>query len=158
MIGKATFAFRTKTTLSETSSIAKRNGGTPILLYHGLWTDTAELAGRSATELYYWLHADEFAAQVNRLAARGYSTALLAAFLPDSSGAESYNLNLSQQRADAVRDFLVANGIDPERIKVQGYGEAKPVASNTNEAGRRENRRVEVIMVREGERVANRGR
>lgn len=73
----------------------------------------------------------------------------------DSSGAESYNLNLSQERADAVRDFLVANGIDPERIKAQGYGEAKPVASNADAAGRRENRRVEVIVMREGERVAS---
>lgn len=56
--------------------------GTPILLYHGLWTDTAELAGRSAAELHYWLHVQEFAAQVNRLAERGYRTIPLTAFLP----------------------------------------------------------------------------
>jgi outer membrane protein OmpA-like peptidoglycan-associated protein len=76
----------------------------------------------------------------------------------DSNGAESYNLNLSQQRADAVGDFLVANGINPERINARGYGEANPVASNVNETGRRENRRVEVVVMREGDRVANRTR
>jgi len=76
----------------------------------------------------------------------------------DSSGADSYNLELSQLRADAVRDFLTGNGIFPERITARGYGEEQPVASNANEVGRRENRRVEVVVMREGERVAGRGR
>jgi OOP family OmpA-OmpF porin len=74
----------------------------------------------------------------------------------DSSGAESYNQELSQERAAAVRDFLVSNGIQPERIMARGYGEAHPVAPNTTEAERQENRRVEVIVLREGERVAER--
>jgi OmpA-OmpF porin, OOP family len=76
----------------------------------------------------------------------------------DSSGAESYNLELSQLRADAVREFLISNGILPERVTARGYGEAVPVASNAEEIGRRENRRVEVIVMREGERVAGRTR
>jgi outer membrane protein OmpA-like peptidoglycan-associated protein len=66
----------------------------------------------------------------------------------DSRGLESYNLDLSQRRADAVRDFLIDNGISPQRITARGYGEAVPVASNMNAAGRRENRRVEVIVPR----------
>jgi OmpA-OmpF porin, OOP family len=66
----------------------------------------------------------------------------------DSSGTESSNLDLSQRRADAVRDFLIENGISPRRITARGYGEAVPVASNTTIAGRRENRRVEVIVPR----------
>src|SRR5262245_13053148 len=71
----------------------------------------------------------------------------------DSRGPESYNLDLSQRRADAVRDFLVDNGISPRRITARGYGKANPVASNATLAGRRENRRVEVIVPREGRRV-----
>jgi outer membrane protein OmpA-like peptidoglycan-associated protein len=76
----------------------------------------------------------------------------------DSSGAESYNLELSQLRADAVREFLISTGVNPERINARGYGEAVPVASNAEEIGRRENRRVEVVVMREGERVADRTR
>lgn len=72
----------------------------------------------------------------------------------DSSGTESYNLDLSQRRADAVRDFLIENGISPRRITARGYGEGDPVASNATLAGRRENRRVEVIVPREGRRVS----
>ena len=66
----------------------------------------------------------------------------------DSRGPESYNLDLSQRRADAVRDFLIENGISPRRITARGYGEAVAVASNTTIAGRQENRRVEVIVPR----------
>jgi OmpA-OmpF porin, OOP family len=66
----------------------------------------------------------------------------------DSRGPESYNLDLSQRRADAVRDFLIDNGIAPQRITARGYGEAVSVASNTTLAGRRENRRVEVLVPR----------
>lgn len=58
--------------------------GVPVLLYHGLWTDTAQLQGRSAAEVHYWLRAAEFAAQVCRLAAYGYTTVPLSTFLPDS--------------------------------------------------------------------------
>jgi OOP family OmpA-OmpF porin len=71
----------------------------------------------------------------------------------DSSGTESYNLDLSQRRADAVRDFLIDHGISPNRIIARGYGEVDPVASNATVAGRRENRRVEVIVPRAGRRV-----
>ena len=66
----------------------------------------------------------------------------------DSRGSASDNLDLSQRRADAVRDFLIDNGISPRRITARGYGEAVAVASNTTRAGRQENRRVEVIVPR----------
>jgi len=73
----------------------------------------------------------------------------------DSSGERSYNLDLSQRRADAVRDFLIENGIRAERITARGYGEEKAVASNATAEGRRENRRVEVIVPKAGKTVAN---
>ncbi len=69
----------------------------------------------------------------------------------DSIGPDSYNLELSQRRAEAVRSFLVRNGIDPARITARGYGKAYPVTSNETEAGRQQNRRVEVVVLREGE-------
>jgi outer membrane protein OmpA-like peptidoglycan-associated protein len=72
----------------------------------------------------------------------------------DSSGPESDNLDLSQRRADAVRDFFVENGISPTRITARGYGEADSVGSNATVVGRRENRRVEVLVPREGRRVS----
>jgi outer membrane protein OmpA-like peptidoglycan-associated protein len=64
----------------------------------------------------------------------------------DSRGAEDYNQRLSELRAQAVRDTLVAKGIDSERIVTRGYGEAFPVASNETAEGRQRNRRVEVII------------
>jgi outer membrane protein OmpA-like peptidoglycan-associated protein len=64
----------------------------------------------------------------------------------DNVGSDKSNLDLSQQRAEAVRDFLIKNGIDAERIEARGYGEAAPVASNDTEAGRQQNRRVEIVF------------
>lgn len=57
----------------------------PVLLYHGLWTDTSQLEGRSAAEVRYWLPAEEFEAQLCRLAACGYTAAPLTTFLPDNT-------------------------------------------------------------------------
>lgn len=64
----------------------------------------------------------------------------------DSVGSHSYNLDLSQRRANAVQAALVARGIDASRITTQGFGEEYPVASNTNSGGRQLNRRVEVVI------------
>jgi outer membrane protein OmpA-like peptidoglycan-associated protein len=64
----------------------------------------------------------------------------------DSTGPEAYNLDLSQHRAEAVRDFLIQNNIAPTRITARGHGEAYPVASNETEAGRQQNRRVDIIF------------
>lgn len=62
----------------------------------------------------------------------------------DSMGSEEYNLGLSQRRAMAVRDYLVANGIAADIIDVSGKGELEPVASNDTDEGRAKNRRVEI--------------
>jgi len=70
-----------------------------------------------------------------RLQAQGYA---------DASGPADVNQRLSERRAIAVRDFLVAEGLQPERIDVAGYGIGSPIASNDTPEGRRLNRRVEV--------------
>lgn len=62
----------------------------------------------------------------------------------DSVGAETYNQGLSQRRAQAVADYLIAHGANAGNITVRGYGESDPVASNETEAGRAANRRVEL--------------
>jgi OOP family OmpA-OmpF porin len=63
----------------------------------------------------------------------------------DSIGSDAYNQKLSLRRAGTVRDYLVSQGIDSGRIAVKGWGKTKPVADNKTEAGRAENRRVEII-------------
>jgi outer membrane protein OmpA-like peptidoglycan-associated protein len=68
----------------------------------------------------------------------------------DSVGTDEYNLSLSHRRAEAVKEALVAKGIDPGRIWTKGYGKKYPVASNDNPTGRQLNRRVEVIILNEG--------
>jgi len=67
----------------------------------------------------------------------------------DNVGAESYNLDLSQRRAEAVRRFLLENGLTQDRITARGLGEAYPVASNSTESGRQMNRRVEIVIANE---------
>lgn len=65
----------------------------------------------------------------------------------DSVGSEVYNLDLSEQRAHNVRNTLIAEGVSPHRITALGFGEQFPVASNNTEAGRQQNRRVEIEIV-----------
>ncbi len=62
----------------------------------------------------------------------------------DNSGDAQHNLTLSQDRANGVKDQLVALGISPDRLEAQGYGEQFPVADNSTEEGRAANRRVSV--------------
>jgi type IX secretion system PorP/SprF family membrane protein len=66
----------------------------------------------------------------------------------DAVGTEAYNVGLSKNRVNAVRDFLVMNGIATERIIIQHHGEGKPVATNNNADGRKSNRRVDVEIIR----------
>jgi OOP family OmpA-OmpF porin len=66
----------------------------------------------------------------------------------DDTGSASYNLDLSQRRAEAVRNFLITTGVSPERISARGQGEAYPKVSNSTAAGRQQNRRVEVVVMR----------
>ena len=62
----------------------------------------------------------------------------------DSSGSAKLNKDLSQQRADFIRDVLISKGISPERIIAIGYGESQPVASNSSRSGRQKNRRIDI--------------
>lgn len=74
-------------------------------------------------------------------------TDLLIAGHTDADGADDYNMDLSQRRADAVKTYLVGQGVDPRRLETVGFGETQPVADNTSAAGKAQNRRVEVAIM-----------
>lgn len=65
----------------------------------------------------------------------------------DSKGSDEYNLNLSKQRASAVKSYLASQDLGNTRFEVVGMGEADPIADNETEAGRSQNRRVEFAIV-----------
>lgn len=67
----------------------------------------------------------------------------------DNLGSDAYNLILSQDRANAVKAYLIGKGVEPERIVARGYGERQPVADNSTEEGRTRNRRVEMKVLGE---------
>ena len=60
---------------------------------------------------------------------------------------DDYNMELSKERAAAVRDYLVSQGVDPARMVTKGMGETMPIADNTTRAGRAANRRVQVLVL-----------
>lgn len=75
------------------------------------------------------------------------STMIEVAGHTDSTGSDSYNQMLSQQRAQAVSNILIQNGLQPVRVDTVGYGESRPIASNSTPAGREQNRRVELTLL-----------
>ncbi|MDP1645688.1 MAG: OmpA family protein [Thiobacillus sp.] len=66
----------------------------------------------------------------------------------DSRGSDKYNMNLSRQRAEAVRNFLIGKGVSADRLTAKGYGESQPVADNATDEGRFKNRRVELVPLK----------
>lgn len=74
----------------------------------------------------------------------------------DSTGTASYNQELSERRAETVRDTLAGMGVSADRITTRGYGRSFPVATNGTEAGRQLNRRVEVVISDESGSIRSR--
>lgn len=64
----------------------------------------------------------------------------------DATGSEEHNQALSERRATSVRGYLAGRGVDADRLAAIGYGEGYPVASNDSESGRRQNRRVDILL------------
>lgn len=73
-------------------------------------------------------------------------TTILIAGHTDSTGSESYNQQLSERRAVAVKTALSGQGVNPARLSTIGYGESRPIADNSIESGRQINRRVEITI------------
>lgn len=71
----------------------------------------------------------------------------------DAQGSDSYNQDLSERRAQAIRTALSSMGVDPARVQAVGHGESSPLADNKTATGRQQNRRVEITLV--GQNAAN---
>lgn len=65
----------------------------------------------------------------------------------DNVGSDASNLQLSQQRANSVRSYLAGSGVAPDRMQAVGYGETRPIADNSTDYGRAQNRRVEITLI-----------
>lgn len=99
--------------------------------------DSAKLKSESQTRL------DRDAASLNRNA----GVRVEIAGHTDSVGSDTYNQSLSQKRAESVREYLLSQGVSSSQLTARGYGESNPVASNTTDDGRAQNRRVEMNVL-----------
>ncbi len=93
---------------------------------------------------------DQLQTVAKALIDQGDSRAIVIEGHTDSRGDEGTNMTLSQQRAEAVRSFLITSGVPAERITAVGRGESAPIASNDTAEGRANNRRVELILSKSG--------
>ena len=73
---------------------------------------------------------------------------VLVAAYTDSQGSAAFNQNLSQKRAESVRNYLISKGVSSSALKASGFGESNPVATNDTAEGRAENRRVELSVIK----------
>ncbi len=101
-------------------------------------TGTSELTFEARQELEGLVNALKVHKNIV-LEIRGYT---------DSRGRKWQNQKLSQKRANSVKSFLVAKGINPARLSAKGYGEENPIASNRTADGRRKNRRIEIYRLK----------
>jgi len=119
------------------ADIKNRLFGKPITLYFGTNQKNIDLSSsqrRDFTDLIYYL--DNVATA--KLEVNGHT---------DADGSRSYNVNLSQKRADFVKDYLFRRGgIGINRMPTSGFGPDQPIASNNTSSGKAKNRRVEVIL------------
>jgi outer membrane protein OmpA-like peptidoglycan-associated protein len=99
---------------------------------------TAELSAESADILQAVAKVLNEHPEITLLGVEGHT---------DSSGKSAINGALSAERAQAVRERLIKYGVAPERLKHAGFGDAKPIASNDDEAGRARNRRVQFVIL-----------
>ena len=98
--------------------------------------DSASLSAGSKGSL------DEIASVLNEYT----KTAIVVQGYTDSTGTEEHNQDLSERRAQAVKNYLVIRGVDEVRMNALGFGESSPIASNSTEDGRRMNRHVDILI------------
>lgn len=109
-----------------------------ILTLPGIFFDT----GKSVLKPGARRTLDRVAAQLKNVT----GTSMTIEGHTDSVGSDETNMALSEKRAQAVRDYLVSQGVSAERVVTAGRGESTPIASNTTAAGRLQNRRVELVI------------
>jgi len=104
--------------------------------------DTLFATGKSELKSGATVNLDRLTAFMNEYPQR---TAAIEGYT-DSMGSEEMNQSLSQRRADAVKGYLVGQGVSSARLSTSGRGESSPVADNESAAGRQQNRRVEIVI------------
>ncbi|WP_457678723.1 OmpA family protein [Thermovibrio sp.] len=99
--------------------------------------------------------AKEMLSKVAKTLKENPDTVIVVVGYTDNTGSLNYNIELSEKRAEAVKNELVLNGISPERILTFGCGPKHPIASNATPQGRALNRRVEILVYPKGETIPN---
>jgi len=122
----------------EGAEVERVGEGIKITFDSGLMFDVDSYALRPATKQ----NLAELATTLNEYE----NTNILIEGHTDATGSDEYNQQLSEQRANAVTNYLLAQGVSSPRFTTQGYGESQPIADNSTTAGRQQNRRVEVAI------------
>jgi outer membrane protein OmpA-like peptidoglycan-associated protein len=130
---------RQRLSVSQGTSVRRDRNNLTVTLSSDLLFDTDSTVLKAGTH-------DEIDGVVDVLKRYPQTHVRVNAFT-DSPGSEAHNLALTRVRATAVRDAFIQGGIDPDRIKCQGFGESRPVRSNATESGRQMNRRVTVVII-----------
>jgi outer membrane protein OmpA-like peptidoglycan-associated protein len=125
--------------LANTGVTVSRQGDNIIL---NMPSDVTFAVDRSDVQPQFHAALDDVARTLNQYP----STMIDVVGHADSTGADAYNQALSERRASSVASFLVSRNVLPARVFVAGQGERQPIASNDTEAGRSQNRRVEIIV------------
>jgi outer membrane protein OmpA-like peptidoglycan-associated protein len=125
--------------LQDFASVRQSDEGTII-------TITGEVLFETNKSKLLPVAQQRLAAVADALQANGGEKGLVIEGHADSTGSNALNDELSQARADAVKDFLVRRGVSPESIRTVGRGEKEPIATNRTPEGRANNRRVEIIV------------
>jgi outer membrane protein OmpA-like peptidoglycan-associated protein len=122
----------------EGAKIARVGEGIQVTFESGLLFDVGKAALKSETKANL--------AELSETLKKYEDTNILIEGHTDSTGSEELNLQLSNQRGQAVANYLAELEIDPRRFTIMGYGESQPVATNDTEEGRQTNRRVELAI------------
>ena len=126
--------------LASLAAVKEEERGLVITLSGGVFFRSAESTLLSSAQV----KLDQVAKALLDVPARN----LIVEGHTDSRGSTSYNQDLSQRRADAVRDYLVQSGYPADRIQALGKGKGSPIADNASPEGRANNRRVEIVIER----------
>ena len=135
----------------EGATVERVGEGILITFDSGILFDFDSYALKPATRA----NLDELSTTLNKYD----DTEVLVLGHTDNVGTDEYNEGLSEQRARAVRNYLVTKQVSGPRLSTIGYGETDPIASNETETGREQNRRVEIVIVanKKLQRAAKRG-
>lgn len=132
------------TLTSEPSTVVAARGITAVSLADG--NTRFDIATDVAFDFGSAVLRPAFAAQLAQSVKPYLQHPVRVSAYTDNVGAPAFNLELSQRRAGAVAELLREQGFSTAQLAVSGYGEDNPVASNASEAGRRQNRRIELLI------------